>query len=56
MTELPIAVLGIDLGKCSCSLAGMDVVGTRVRRKRKTRDADASFTNVLATGRAKRSR
>ena len=27
MTKTPIAVLGIDLGKNSCSLAGLDAAG-----------------------------
>ena len=27
MTKMPIAVLGIDLGKNSCSVAGLDMHG-----------------------------
>ena len=30
MTTTPIAVLGIDLGKNSCSVAGMDATGAVV--------------------------
>lgn len=29
MTKTPIGVLGIDLGKSSCSLAGMDATAAR---------------------------
>jgi len=36
MTKTPIAVLGIDLGKNSCSLAGIDASGAVVIRKRMT--------------------
>lgn len=49
MTKTPIAVLGIDLGKNSCSLAGMDAAGALVMRKRMTRDAIVTFaTNFPA--------
>lgn len=34
MTKPPIAVLGIDLGKNSCSLAGMDATGAVVAAHR----------------------
>lgn len=34
MTKTPIAVLGIDLGKNSCSLAGLDATGAVVLRRR----------------------
>lgn len=47
MTKTPIAVLGIDLGKNSCSLAGMDVTGAVVMRKRMTRDAIVAFAATL---------
>ena len=30
MTKIPIAVLGIDLGKNSCSLVGLDTSGAVV--------------------------
>jgi transposase len=47
MTKTPIAVLGIDLGKNSCSLAGMDATGAVVMRKRMTRDAIVTFAATL---------
>lgn len=47
MTKSPIAVLGIDLGKNSCSLAGMDATGEVVMRKRMTRDAIVTFAATL---------
>lgn len=47
MTKPPIAVLGIDLGKNSCSLAGMDATGAVVMRKRLTRDAIVTFAATL---------
>ena len=47
MTKTPIAVLGIDLGKNSCSLAGMDAAGAVVMRKRMTRDAIVTFATTL---------
>ena len=39
MTKTPIAVLGIDLGKNSCSVAGLDMHGAVVLR----RGADSSI-------------
>lgn len=47
MMKTPIAVLGIDLGKNSCSLAGMDANGAVVMRKRMTRDAIVAFAATL---------
>lgn len=47
MTKTPIAVLGIDLGKNSCSLAGMDATGAVVMRKRMTRDAIVTLAATL---------
>lgn len=47
MTKTPIAVLGIDLGKNSCSLAGMDAAGAVVMRRRMTRDAIVTFAATL---------
>lgn len=47
MTKPPIAVLGIDLGKNSCSLAGMDATGAVVMRKRLTREAIVAFSATL---------
>lgn len=49
MTKTPIAVLGIDLGKNSCSLAGMDATGAVVMRKRMTRDAIVTYAATLPT-------
>jgi transposase len=40
MTKTPIAVLGIDLGKNSCSLAGLDAAGAVIMRRRMTRRGD----------------
>ncbi|MEA1677631.1 IS110 family transposase [Nitrospirillum sp. BR 11163] len=40
-------MLGIDLGKNSCSLAGMDATGAMVMRKRLTRDAIVTFAATL---------
>ena len=47
MTKTPIAVLGIDLGKNSCSLAGLDVTGAVVLRRKMTRDGVVAFTAAL---------
>lgn len=49
MTKTPIAVLGIGLGKNSCSLAGMDAACSVVMRKRMTRDAIVTFAVTLST-------
>ena len=47
MTKTPIAVLGIDLGKNSCSLAGQDATGAIVTRRNMTRDGVVAFTETL---------
>jgi hypothetical protein len=47
MTNTPIAVLGIDLGKNSCSLAGLDATGAVVLRRRMTREGVAAFAAKL---------
>lgn len=47
MTKTTITVLGIDLGKNSCSVAGMDATGAVVMRKRMTRDAIVTFAASL---------
>ncbi|MBW6525231.1 IS110 family transposase [Sphingomonas sp. RHCKR7] len=47
MAKTPIATLGIDLGKNSCSLAGMDASGSVVLRKRMTREGLIKFTGEL---------
>jgi transposase len=49
MTKNDIAVLGIDLGKNSCSLAGLDATGAVVLRRRMTRDAVVAFAAALPT-------
>lgn len=43
MTKTPIAVLGIDLGKNSCSLAGLDAAGAVIMRRRMTREGTIKF-------------
>jgi transposase len=47
MTKTPIAVLGIDLGKNSCSLAGLDATGAVVLRRKITREGVVAFTAAL---------
>ena len=47
MTKNDIAVLGIDLGKNSCSLAAFDITGALLTRKRMTRDAVVTFAAGL---------
>lgn len=47
MTKTPIAVLGIDLGKNSCSLAGLDASGAVVLRRRMTRESVIAFVEKL---------
>jgi len=44
MTKPAIAVLGIDLGKNSCSLAGLDTTGRVVMRRRIRREGLVEFT------------
>jgi transposase len=46
---MPIAVLGIDLGKNTCSVAGLDVNGAVVLRRRMTREGLVAFANKLPT-------
>jgi transposase len=47
MTKKPIAVLGIDLGKNSCSVAGLDAMGAVVLRRRMTRESLVGFASKL---------
>ncbi len=47
MTKMTVAVLGIDLGKNSCSLAGLDATGAVVLRKRMTRAGVVQFASAL---------
>jgi transposase len=49
MIKTPIAVLGIDLGKNTCSLAGLDINGAIVLRRRMTREAVIAFAASLPT-------
>ena len=44
---MSIAVLGIDLGKNSCSLAGLDEQGAVIKRRRMRRESIAKFTTAL---------
>ena len=47
MAKLPIAVLGIDLGKNSRSVAGLDANGAVVLRRRMTRESLVAFASKL---------
>ncbi len=47
MTKTPIAVLGIDLGKNSCSVAGLDTRGAVVLRRKMTREGLITFAAAL---------
>ncbi|MGO4404690.1 IS110 family transposase [Bosea sp. RAF48] len=47
MTRTPIAVLGIDLGKNSCSLAGLDATGAVILRRKMTRERLVAFAAEL---------
>jgi transposase len=47
MTKTPIAVLGIDVGKNTCSMAGLDATGAVVLRRRMTRESVVTFTANL---------
>ena len=49
MTRAMIAVLGIDLGKSSCSLVGLDADGAVVLRKRMRRETVIAFATKLPT-------
>src|SRR3954469_9553170 len=46
--KMQIAVLGIDLGKNSCSLAGLDDAGRVVMRRRLRRESVIKFAASLA--------
>jgi transposase len=43
MTKATISVLGIDLGKNTCSMAGLDITGAVVLRRKVTRDGLIAF-------------
>jgi transposase len=47
MGKTAIAVLGIELGKSSCSLAGQDAAGAVVLRRRLTRESLVKFVAGL---------
>src|SRR5579859_6446510 len=44
---MQIAVLGIDLGKNSCSVAGLDSTGAVIKRRRMRPESIAAFTEKL---------
>lgn len=44
---MEIAVLGIDLGKNSCSLVGLDRTGAVVKRRRMRLESIAAFTKIM---------
>src|SRR3984893_8183420 len=46
-SHMQIAVLGIDLGKNSCSLVGLDGQGTVIKRRRKRPASVVGFTKGL---------
>jgi transposase len=45
---MQIAVLGIDLGKNSCSLVGLDQAGAVVKRRRMRPESISAFTKTMA--------
>jgi hypothetical protein len=47
MAKSSIAVLGIDLGKKSCSLVGLDAAGAVVLRRRARRETVVGLTAKL---------
>ena len=47
MIKTPIAVLGIDLGKNSCSLAGLNTTGAVVMRRKMTREGVVALVASL---------
>src|SRR5882762_9194932 len=46
---MKIAILGIDLGKNSCSLVGLDHAGTVVKRRRMRPESIPAFTRTMPT-------
>src|SRR6266550_8148812 len=46
---MKIAVLGIDLGKNSCSVVGLDHAGTVVKRRRMRPESIPAFTRTMPT-------
>ena len=49
MANMPNAELGIDLGKNSCSVAGLDATGAVVLRLRMPREGLVRFASKLPT-------
>lgn len=47
MTNPAISILGVDLGKNSCSVAGLDATGAVVMRRRMTREGLIRFVSKL---------
>ena len=47
MQKLVVSVLGVDLGKNSCSVAGLDAAGAVVMRRRMTRKGLIKFISKL---------
>ncbi|RIV47633.1 IS110 family transposase, partial [Flagellimonas pelagia] len=47
MTKPVISVLGVDLGKNSCSVAGLDAAGAVIMRRRMTREGLIKFVSKL---------
>lgn len=47
MTKLTIRIPGLDLGKNSCSIAGLDAAGAVVMRRRMTREGLIKFVSKL---------
>jgi transposase len=47
MTKATISVLGIDLGKNTCSIAGLHAAGAVVLRRKVTRDGLIAFAATL---------
>ena len=47
MTKTPVAVLGIDLGKSSCGLTGLDERSAVVSRRPMTRDSVVALVSKL---------
>ena len=45
---MQIAILGIDLGKNSCSVVGLDIAGRVIMRRRLQRDSVMNFASRLA--------
>jgi predicted NBD/HSP70 family sugar kinase len=46
---MDVSVLGIDLGKNSCSVAGLDVTGKVVVRSRMRRETVITYAATLST-------